>query len=149
MKKILAVASAGGHWTEMLLLKEAFADHDVAFVCTMEMYRSEVAPHRFYAIPGVSRLRKRSIAVSIAKLLIILVKEKPDIVITTGSAPGLLAIFFGKMLGARTLWIDSIASVEHLSFSGRMAKKCADLWLTQWPHLADAVNGPNYRGSVL
>jgi UDP-N-acetylglucosamine:LPS N-acetylglucosamine transferase len=149
MKKILAVASAGGHWTEMMHLKEVFDGHDVAFVCTMEMYRSEVAPNRFYAIPGVSRLYKHSIAVLIAKLLFILIKEKPEVVITTGSAPGLLAIFFSKMFGARTVWIDSIASVEQLSLSGRMAKNFADLWLTQWPHLADAVDGPTYIGSVL
>ncbi|MGZ4993526.1 MAG: UDP-N-acetylglucosamine--LPS N-acetylglucosamine transferase [Methylobacter sp.] len=149
MKKVLAVASAGGHWTEMMLLKEVFDGHDVVFVCTMEMYRSEVAPYRFYSIPGVSRLYKRLIVVSIAKLLFILVKEKPDVVITTGSAPGLLAISFSKLFGARTVWIDSIASVEHLSFSGRMAKNFADLWLTQWPHLADPIDGPNYLGSVL
>lgn len=62
MKKILAVASAGGHWTEMMNLKEVFDGHDVAFVCTMKMYRSEVASNRFYPIPGVSRLYKRSIA---------------------------------------------------------------------------------------
>jgi UDP-N-acetylglucosamine:LPS N-acetylglucosamine transferase len=133
----------------MMHLKEVFEGHDVVFVCTMEMYRSEAGPNRFYAIPGVSRLYKRLIAVSIVKLLFILVKERPEVVITTGSGPGLLAIFFSKMLGARTVWIDSIASVEHLSLSGKMAKKFADLWLTQWPHLADAVNGPTYLGSIL
>jgi UDP-N-acetylglucosamine:LPS N-acetylglucosamine transferase len=149
MKKIVAVASAGGHWTEMMHLKEVFDGHDVVFVCTLEMYQSEVGSNRFYAIPGVSRLYKRLILVSIAKLLFILVRERPEIVITTGSGPGLLALFFSKMLGARTVWIDSIASVEHLSLSGKMAKKFADLWLTQWPHLANPVEGPAYLGSVL
>jgi UDP-N-acetylglucosamine:LPS N-acetylglucosamine transferase len=149
MKKVLAVASAGGHWTELMLIKEAFEGCDVAFVCTMEMYRSEVSHSRFYAIPGVSRLYKRYIPISIAKLLWILIKEKPEVVITTGSAPGMLALLFGKLFGARTVWIDSIANVEKMSFSGKMAKNFADLWLTQWPHQADQAKGLSYLGSVL
>jgi UDP-N-acetylglucosamine:LPS N-acetylglucosamine transferase len=148
MKKILVVASGGGHWTQMMRLREAFEGQDVAFVCVKEMYRSDVAPHRFYAIPDVSRLHKWTLPFTLTKLLFILLKEKPAVVITTGSAPGMLALRLGKMLGARTIWIDSIANAEQMSLSGRKAGKYADLWLTQWPHLAEE-NGPRYLGSVL
>jgi hypothetical protein len=41
-----------------------------------------------------------------------------------------------------------VANVDELSMSGRKAGPHADLWLTQWPHLA-AANGPRYSGSVL
>ncbi|MDI1294229.1 MAG: UDP-N-acetylglucosamine--LPS N-acetylglucosamine transferase [Methylobacter sp.] len=149
MKKILAVASGGGHWTELMRLKEIFNGHDVVFVGVKSFYRSDVDPHRFYRVLDVSRLYNRiSIPLLIGKLLFILIKERPAIVITTGALPGMLALLLGKMLGTQTVWIDSIANVEEMSLSGRMAKKFADLWLTQWPHLADA-NGPTYLGSVL
>lgn len=149
MKKILAVASGGGHWTELMRLREVFNEHDVVFVGVKPFYRSDVDPHRFYRVLDVSRLYNRiSIPLLIGKLLFILIKERPAIVITTGALPGMLALLLGKMLGTRTVWIDSIANVEEMSFSGRMAKKFADLWLTQWPHLADA-DGPTYLGSIL
>lgn len=148
MKKVLAVASGGGHWTQMMQLKEIFAGCDVAFVGVKEMYRAEAQPHRFYAIPDVSRLHKWTIALALARLLFILLRERPAVIITTGSAPGMLALRLGKLLGARTVWIDSIANVEQMSFSGTQARKCADLWLTQWPHLA-RPDGPTYLGSVL
>lgn len=148
MKKILAVASGGGHWTQLTRLRKVFEGHDVAFVGVKEIYRSDVDPHRFYAVPDVSRLHKWSIVFLIGKLLFILIKERPAVVITTGSAPGMIALRLGKMLGARTVWIDSIANVEEMSLSGRKARKSADLWLTQWPHLADP-NGPTFLGSVL
>jgi hypothetical protein len=51
------------------------------------------------------------------------------------------------MLGARTVWLDSIANVEILSRAGRLAGPIADLWLTQWPHLA-SEEGPHCAGSV-
>lgn len=148
MKKILAVASGGGHWTQMMRLREVFDGNDVAFVGVKEIYRSDVTPHRFYAVPDVSRLHRWSIVSLIGKLLFILIKERPMVVITTGSAPGMFALRLGKLLGTRTVWIDSVANVEEMSLSGRRARRFADLWLTQWPHLADA-DGPDYLGSVL
>ncbi len=148
MKKILAVASGGGHWTQMMRLKEVFDGHDVVFVGVKEMYRSDIEPHRFHAVDDVSRLHKRAIVTTVAKLMYIVFKEKPDVVMTTGSLPGLITIFFGKLFGARTIWIDSIANVERLSLSGKTARLFADHWLTQWPHLA-TPDGPAYFGSVL
>ena len=67
--------------------------------------------------------------------------------VSTGAAPGYLAIRFARMMGARTVWIDSVANVEELSMSGRMASETADLCLTQWPHLAQGQI--RYLGAVL
>ncbi len=76
-----------------------------------------------------------------------LLRERPDIVVSTGAAPGYLAIRLAKLVGARTVWIDSVANVDELSLSGQLASERVDLCLTQWPHLAA---GPVcYRGSVL
>ena len=66
----------------------------------------------------------------------------------TGAAAGFLMCFWGKIFGAKVIWIDSIANVDELSMAGQMAGKFADLWLTQWPHLARA-DGPEYAGAVL
>ncbi len=132
----------------MMRLKDVFTGHDVAFVGVKEMYRSDVQPHRFHAIPDVSRLHKWSIVPALVRLVLILARERPEIVMTTGSAPGMLALRLGKYFGAKTIWIDSIANVEQMSMSGMKAGRYADLWLTQWPHLA-GDGGPTYAGSVL
>jgi len=146
--RVLAVASGGGHWTELMRIREAFEGCDVAFVSVKDMYRDDVAGHRFYAIPDVSRLHKWKIAATIARLGWILLRERPKVLVTTGSAPGMLALRMAKLLGARTVWIDSVANIEEMSLSGLKAGRAADLWLTQWSHLAKP-EGPHYRGSVL
>jgi hypothetical protein len=69
-------------------------------------------------------------------------------VISTGALPGYFSLRLAKLFGVKTIWIDSIANVEELSLSGQMIGKHADLWLTQWPHLAKP-GGPLYRGTVL
>ena len=146
--KVLAVASGGGHWTQMMRLVPAFSGCEVVFVGVKAMYRDDVADARFYAIPDVSRLHLASLPRALLALVGILLRERPQVVVTTGSAPGLLALRLARLLGMRTVWIDSVANVEELSLSGRKARRYADLWLTQWPQLAKE-QGPEYRGSLL
>ena len=72
----------------------------------------------------------------------------PDIVISTGAAPGLLCLLWAKRSGARTIWLDSIANAEQMSLSGRLAGLFSDVVLTQWQHLAEGKR-IKYWGSVL
>ena len=146
-KRILAVASSGGHWVQLLRLRPAFDGCDVAFLTTDPGHRAEVASARFYTVKDANRWNKVALAQSALKVLWILLRERPDIVISTGAAPGYFALRFGKLLGARVAWIDSIANVEELSMSGRMAGAFADLCLTQWPHLA--AGRVRHEGAVL
>jgi UDP-N-acetylglucosamine:LPS N-acetylglucosamine transferase len=75
-------------------------------------------------------------------------KERPDVVISTGAAPGLLGLILGRLFGAKAIWIDSVANSEKLSMSGKIAGYVADLWITQWSHLS-SKSGPRHFGSVL
>ena len=88
-----------------------------------------------------------ALARSALEILRVLARERPDVVVSTGAAPGYLTIRAARLFGARTAWIDSVANVEELSLSGRMASTRADLCLTQWPHLAGGR--VRYRGAVL
>jgi hypothetical protein len=71
------------------------------------------------------------------------------VIISTGAAPGYVAIRLGKLIGAKTVWLDSIANVEQVSLSGQKIGPHADLWLTQWEHLATDETQPEYRGAVI
>lgn len=147
-KKILAVSSGGGHWVELIRLSPAFEGHIVVFATVDKAYRSEAGSARFYTIRDVTRWNKLRWAQTFVKLAYILLREKPDVVISTGALPGYFSLRLAKWFGIKTIWIDSIANVEELSLSGQMIGKHADLWLTQWPQLAKP-GGPSYRGTVL
>jgi len=148
-RRILAVASGGGHWIEMRRLYPLFEGMDVAFVSVHMNYAEQVPMHRFYAVRDVTRWDRWGFLVLIVQFTRILLIERPTVVITTGSAPGLFALMLAKfLLRARTVWIDSIANCEKLSSSGRRARYVADLWLTQWPELQQE-RGPRYWGAVL
>ena len=78
-----------------------------------------------------------------------MLRFRPDAVITTGAAPGYVALRLAKLRGCRTVWLDSIANAEESSMSGRLAQPYADLWLTQWEDLAAQTPGLQYWGQFL
>ena len=142
------MASGGGHWVQLLRVREAFETCDIAFVSINETYRSQVSNNRFYLVNDATRWNKVGLIRMALKLAWIIRREKPDVVISTGAAPGYVALRLGRLAGARTIWLDSIANVEQLSMSGTRIGRYANLWLTQWPHLAKP-QGPHYAGTVL
>ena len=148
-RKILAVASAGGHWVQLSRLYPLFKEHDVQFVTTMKGSAAPVQGMTVTIVKDASRQDKLGLLMLTAQLVSLLVRHRPQIVISTGAAPGYLALRLGKVFGARTIWIDSIANVEELSLSGKMASGCADLWLTQWPHLLKRYDKLQFKGAVL
>lgn len=147
-QKILAIASGGGHWIQLCRLRAAFEGSQVTYVATLPGYRKQVEPDAFYVVRDANRWDKTGLLIQACQVLWLVIKIKPDVVITTGAAPGYFAIRFAKWMGARCIWIDSVANVEKLSLSGMKAGKHVDLWLTQWPHLA-TEKGPSYAGAVL
>lgn len=153
-KRILAVASGGGHWVQLLRLRPAFEGHHVTYVTVRDSYREDVPGERLRVVADATRWSRIRLVQLAMGMLWIVLTERPHVVITTGAAPGYFAIRFARLLGARTLWMDSIANVESLSMTGQMVARHAHVRLTQWSHLAAAAGGPSeaevqYAGAVL
>ncbi len=148
-KHVLAVASGGGHWVQMQRVAASFAGHRITWVTTLPGYREQVpTDDGFRVVHDANLQRKLGLVLLALQTFWTILVTRPDVVISTGAAPGYFALRFGKWFGAKTIWVDSIANVERLSVSGAKVRRFADLWLTQWPHLADD-DGPEFAGAVL
>ena len=148
MTKILAIASGGGHWEQLMLIKDGFSASELVYANTITGLAEKSGVSPCYIVRDCNRDHLWDNVVSARDVWRILRTEKPDIIISTGAAPGLIALFLGKLTGRKTIWIDSVANSEKLSLSGRLAGYFVDLWLTQWEHLS-SDRGPRYWGSVL
>ncbi len=151
--RIMAVASAGGHWVQLMRLRPAWEGFDVTYVTTdpglhQTLVEAGNPVPDFRVITEGNRWHKRKLIKQLVELTLVMARVRPDAVITTGAAPGYFALRLGRLFGARTIWIDSMANAEELSLSGQQARRYADLWLTQWEHLAKP-EGPQFLGSVL
>lgn len=148
MKTILAVASAGGHWEQMVVLSESFRGSAVTYATTVEGLADRAGLTDATLIRDCNRNQPLDCFVCTWQIFRLIQRVRPDFVVSTGAAPGLIALAIGKLFGAKAVWIDSVANSEQLSLSGKLARRFADLPLAQWKHVADR-SGVRYMGGIL
>ncbi len=144
----MAVASIGGHWVELLrIARQMEKDYEVVYLCTHPKCATMVEGQKFYLTEDYSRWDAWKMVPAFFKLLGIVRREKPEAIMTTGAAPGLMCLLAGKVLGKKTIWVDSIANVQHLSASGRIASRFVSRVYTQWKDLA--TSKVTFAGNIL
>ena len=146
--KILAISSGGGHWVELLRLLPAFSGHTVSYCAVREEYRRDIGDAKMDVVRDATRWTPISFMILGVQTFLVVMRTRPDVVVTTGAAPGYFAMRWGKLFGAKTVFVDSLANVDQLSKSAKHAGKFTDLWLTQWETLS-APDGPEYHGKVI
>ena len=147
-RRVLAIASAGGHWMQLQMLRPAFAHHEVTWLTTLPGLAEQAGVAPAHVIPDCNRDTPLKVAACLAALTRHILRLRPHAVISTGALPGVLAMGLARPLGARTIWVDSIANAEEMSASGRLARRVATHRLSQWPAVA-AAEGADYAGSIL
>jgi UDP-N-acetylglucosamine:LPS N-acetylglucosamine transferase len=146
--KILMVASHGGHWVQLCRLNPLFEGQNLYYLSTNAGLGQELGAGQLYTVADANLDNKSGLFRLALQVASVMIRVRPQYVISTGAAPGFFALLFGKLMGARTIWLDSIANADRMSVSGQWVRPFADLWLTQWEHLADR-KGPTYFGSVV
>lgn len=148
--KVCVVCSHGGHFTETQQILEAFSGHDL-FLATYHSAReaeaSQIARVYFTDNIGTSVLRMGQ---AMGWALMILLKERPHVIVSMGAEIALPFFYLGKLLGIKTIFIESWCRVENLSKTGKLLYPIADLFLVQWPQLLEVYKGKaQYQGAVI
>lgn len=129
-------------------MTEDLKNTEIIYVTTLAGLKPPTQKRAIEVVPDCNRNTPIKIAISLINIIFISIKYRPNLIITTGALPGLIAIFVGKILKIKTIWIDSVANAEELSQSGTVAKKHATICLSQWEHVANN-NNVDYQGRIL
>jgi len=141
--KICITCSAGGH------LKQATT---IAKSINYEKYLvTYAAPHlknlhqqlRIYTLTHPKRNPIRLFQNAIQSL-IVLFKEKPGLIISTGADVTVCTSLLGKLLGAKLIYIESGGNVYTPSLTGKILYPFADLFIVQWEPMLS-----NFKKAVL
>lgn len=147
-KTVLAVGSAGVYWEDLMLLAPTLVQSDTHYATT-----SIEGPVPLHAI-SVDLLPDCRLSHPVGFLTCLIASfrlvrtHRPDVVVSTGAAPGLACILAARTLGARTLWIDGLIHRDKISACGNIARFVAHGCWTQWEHLADGKR-LRYFGSTM
>jgi beta-1,4-N-acetylglucosaminyltransferase len=163
--KICLVCSHGGHLDEMLKLINAFEGYETVLVtydaiftktlednCIRTKYLIEDLTLKYY------KYRKNSFTKPIIILLHLLITsmrelkivlhEKPNVIVSTGSEIALPMFFMGRLLGVKLVFIESLCRINSLSYTGKFVYPFCDLFLVQWKPLTERYKRAKYAGNV-
>lgn len=145
------LASSGGHWEELMCLKEIAAEYDSFYVTEECGQVRDANLTRVYTVPQINRHEKH-FAIHLAQLFVrairILGREKPDFIITTGALIAFPFCIVGKIRGAKVIYIESFARVDDRSLTGKLIYPFADLFLVQWESLLQLYPKAKYVGGI-
>ena len=136
--------------SQLLKLTNSWQGYETCCVTTTGVVQEKLQKYgKVYVVGECNRQHLLKVVAVLMRCINIILRKRPDVVISTGAAVGCIMCFLGKLLGARVVWIDSITNVERISLSGRMVRYIADLFLVQWPELQDARKNVEYVGQVI
>lgn len=81
--------------------------------------------------------------------LVYFVLFRPMAIISCGAGLAVPIFYSARLLGIKTVFIESIARVKNLSVTGRMLLGKTDLFMVQWPDLVTKIPNTVYGGQLL
>lgn len=145
--KICFVSSSGGHYEQLRQLKPLLNKYDgiwitekTDFSCRADYYLPATGSNDIWVI-------WRMMIMGI-KTFYIWLKEKPDILVTTGALIAVPFLLLSKLFGKRSVYIETFARVKDGSRAGKLGYRLADLFIYQWEELESVYPNGVYGGSI-
>jgi len=136
--------------SQLLKLTDSWQGYGTFCVTTTSVVHEKLQKYgKVYVVGECNREHPLRVILVLMRCINVILRERPNVVISTGAAAGCMVCFLGKLLGARVVWIDSITNMERISLSGRMVRHIADLFLVQWPELQDRYKKVEYVGAII
>ncbi|MBA2877148.1 UDP-N-acetylglucosamine:LPS N-acetylglucosamine transferase [Anoxybacillus kamchatkensis] len=150
--RVCLISSTGGHLAQLLQLIPIVKKYEYFIVTEKsEMSMSLPKKHQTYFLMQQDRKNPFFLFQFISNVfrsITILIKEKPDVVITTGAGAVIPTCLFGKMMGKKIVYIESFAKIHSPTLTGRVVYKFADRFYIQWEELREYYPKAKYRGVI-
>lgn len=146
--KICIVSSCGGHLTEVRCLKSAYSTFEHFYVLNDRVILPSDMQDRTYFIAHSERDWK--FFLNLYEAFVILRREKPDVILSTGAGPVIPFALVGRFLfGLRVIFVETITRKEKPSITGRVMYWLAHDFFYQWKTLRPFFPKAKYGGQLL
>ncbi|MGV3004507.1 PssD/Cps14F family polysaccharide biosynthesis glycosyltransferase [Aerococcus urinaeequi] len=146
-KKICLISSSGGHFEQLKMLKKLEHKYDIYWVTEKTEY-VEKADYFLRQTGLKDKKYKSKTLLNLFDSIKIWKKEKPDIVITTGTLVALPMLFLAKLFRKKIIYIETFARVYDGTKAGKLMYKYADLFIYQWEQLEEVYPEGIFGGSI-
>lgn len=150
--KLCLISSSGGHFEQLLMLKKLEEKHDIFIVTEKTKYNKNDKKINYYVMQ-VNRKEVLFIFKMISiffKSLIIFLKEKPDVVISTGVLASIPMLFIAHFFKKKVIYIESFAKVNSPTLTGKLVYKfkLSNQFYVQWEPMLNFYPNAIYKGGI-
>ncbi|MDD5148632.1 MAG: hypothetical protein PHH08_04180 [Candidatus ainarchaeum sp.] len=146
--KICLACSAGGHLTELLQLEKAWLGKEHFFVSDYRGNAIGLSKKERVIFAECPRRNPVKLAKNFFQSLGIILREKPDAIISTGADTAVPLCILGRMFGKKIIFIESFCRVREPSVSGKIMYRVADVFFVQWEENLKFFPKAKFAGSV-
>lgn len=151
-KKICLISSSGGHFEQILMLKKLDKNYDV-FVVTEKTKYNKKDKKIDYHISQVNRkevLFLPKMLLILLKSMYIFIKEKPDVIISTGVLATIPMLYIGHIFKKKVIYIESFAKINSPTMTGKLIykKRIADQFYVQWESMLEFYPDAICKGGI-
>ena len=151
MKKICFIASTGGHFEQLMMLKPLMVKYKSFIVTERTSYSAIKNNEDIYYLKQVNRHEKDLLIKMVQNFFIsikIFFEEKPDFVITTGALATIPMCIIAKVFRKKVIFIESFAKVNSPTLTGKLIYKFADQFYVQWEEMLKIYPKAKYKGGI-
>ena len=147
--KVCLVGSSGGHLTHLYMLEPLWKDWERFWVTfdktdANSLLKDEKVYHCFYPTNrNIKNLIKNTfLAIKVLK------KEKPELIISSGAAVAVPFFWIGKIMGAKTIYIEVFDRINKPTLTGRLVYPITDKFIVQWEEMKKVYPKAINLGSI-
>lgn len=151
MKKICFIASSGGHFEQLMMLKPLMNKYESFIVTEKTNYSTGKHNKKIYYLNQVNRREVTFLFKMIKNFflsLYIFLKEKPDFIISTGALATIPMCLIAKIFRRKVVFIESFAKVNSPTLTGKFIYKFADQFYVQWKDMLKFYPDGIYKGGI-
>lgn len=148
--KVCIPTSSGGHLTHMRILVPVFDKAADRFWVTFdkEDANTALAGERVYHCYFPTNRNVRNTVRNTLLAIKVLHRERPDIIVSSGAAIAVPFFLVGKIMGARTVYVEVFDRVDAPTLTGRLVRRFTDLFVVQWPEMERVYPGSVCLGPI-
>ena len=154
-KKVLFISSTGGHLSELMRLSPMFEKYDY-YIMTEKtksnLYLKDKYPGKVSFLVFGTKTSFWSYPFKLLfncfKSLFKYIKERPDVIITTGTHTAGPMCCIGKIFGSKIIYIETLANSSTKTSTGRLIYHFADLFVVQWEEMLKLYPKAKYWGMI-
>ena len=143
--KICFVSSSGGHWEHLQKLKPLADKYEGFFVTEKTQFDAPLASYFMMQTDLKDKLMPFKMLVNSVKALKIWIKEKPDLIITTGTMVAYPFYLLSIICKKKFIFIETFGRANMPTVAGKLMEKHSDMFIVQWEtqkkHYKKAIYG--------